>query len=576
MSTNSSDEMHQTEQEEEHITTFYLDEDGNPILTQKKEEGYMFNGIRVGQWIIYSSSGECIEKIDYDEQGEVLHRNLYQNDCLHGKCYHYFLNTYFVEEYKNGKKHGVFEHRNKSDQLLMQKFYVEDQIQGLATYFDPITSQVIQEKLYKDDVCIDYKSFNQNGKCQYASSIDIDDCSRQPQDTEWSYIETIYPEDENHPKTDDVPRTVKHIYFSDKCMKKFFFVIIDGNLVFDGDYEEYDKYENLQIKCTYSKGQKNGVCLDYTTPHEIMMIPYKDDVVDGLKITTTTSKVIMKEENFKNGVLHGSTREFSPFDQTIWSEVNYVDGIKHGRFVDIDRSCWKKEREGQYKNGQLDGPIIKYKFASQSIELESVYDEGRLCSFKKYKYDVVIEECEFYESGKLKTKALFQDNKLHGQYIKYWPDEVINEISHFKDGILDGSYKRFTPNNICIQEYEYKEGKPVNIWFERTDNGILKKTIWYNSEHVCTMDKEIFEEFEVTNYFDEIKRKDTYYPSTGLTQVEFFYPSGALNHKWTIRNNNLVHVVGDAYEYYENGQIKTKTHYIEGILQGETISFFEN
>ena len=99
------------------------------------------------------------------------------------------------------------------------------------------------------------------------------------------------------------------------------------------------------------------------------------------------------EEEYKNGVLHGTKRIYSQ-NGNLYSEFNYVLGDFHGEYK-IYHSNGKVMEKGMYKLDALDGPVEKYN------------DDGSVYMVERYIMGSRNGKAALYEKGKRKLEFDF-------------------------------------------------------------------------------------------------------------------------------------------------------------------------
>ena len=98
----------------------------------------------------------------------------------------------------------------------------------------------------------------------------------------------------------------------------------------------------------------------------------------------------------------------------------------NGKFIDYYYSG-KKQGEGAFKNGKVDGPRKMYHPNGQ-LAMERTYSNGIENGIEK----------EYYEDGSLKQKGEFVNGKEEGIWEMYFPNGQIKQRSTFKDGSIEG------------------------------------------------------------------------------------------------------------------------------------------
>jgi antitoxin component YwqK of YwqJK toxin-antitoxin module len=67
----------------------------------------------------------------------------------------------------------------------------------------------------------------------------------------------------------------------------------------------------------------------------------------------------------------------------------------------------------------------------------------------------------YHENGNKALEATFSGGKLNGPMRRYYPNEVVAEISSYREGELSGEQKSFHKNGKLRQEGSFEAGKPT-------------------------------------------------------------------------------------------------------------------
>jgi len=157
---------------------------------------------------------------------------------------------------------------------------------------------------------------------------------------------------------------------------------------------------------------------------------------------------------------------------------------------------------------------------------------------------------EYYTSGKLRREIPFIIDEEYGNYLADGIERV-----YYED--LD-SYGNET--YTIIEENCYKKMERCGIWKRYSiDGGVMEETNY---------DKESESVDESFGLFVGTEQKG-YYPDSGKIRIEeykdwgkSYYENGKLMAEWS---NKDYLKCGDYIEYYENGNVKMKCRYIDGV-----------
>ena len=179
------------------------------------------------------------------------------------------------------------------------------------------------------------------------------------------------------------------------------------------------------------------------------------------------------------------------------------------------------------------------------------YDSNGNLFIYSYAIDGKNIDRGYYSDGKL---AYIQELKIikgqppipNGKYIEYYKNGQIKVQGNNKDGKRDGEFKAFLRNGKSAGSVFYKEGK------------IIKSTL-VNSMR----DNASFSLVTDINYnLNSHKIVTDEFPNQLLKQYFIFNKNGLLD--------------GESREYYEEGDIKSISHFKNDIPDGVFISYYQN
>ena len=239
------------------------------------------------------------------------------------------------------------------------------------------------------------------------------------------------------------------------------------------------------------------------------------------------------------------------------ADSEYTFEMEDDRTVLITRSIAgiKPETEiTQYFNSEGKLYMISSLTSETEKDLYALYrkydSDGNLFIYS-YAIDGKNIDRGYYSDGKL---AYIQELKIikgqppipNGKYIEYYKNGQIKVQGNNKDGKRDGEFKAFLRNGKSAGSVFYKDGK------------IIKSTL-VNSMR----DNASFSLVTDINYNLN---------SNEIITDEF--PNGLLKQYFIYNKNGLLD--GESREYYEEGDIKTISHFKNDIPDGVFISYYQN
>ena len=296
-----------------------------------------------------------------------------------------------------------------------------------------------------------------------------------------------------------------------------------------GKYTEYYKNGKIKIQGNYKEGRRNGEFKTF------------------LKNSKSAGSVI-----YKDGKIIKSTLIKSMKDNASFSPISYVNydldtSYSIGK-VDFPNKLLKTYYMYN-KKGVLNGDSIKY------------YEEGNIQSIVPYKNNLVEGLIiRYYENGNIKEEVNYKNDKMNGETKSYDENGKLNGRTIFKD-------------DIKLEEEVHKENEILKNTFKNgevvkqdicSSNGTLKERRILNGN-----------EMEYSSFYENGNVKQKILTKNKVIIKEQLYA----------RNGNIMlnsffsadgKPIKEVFEYYPNGKMKTKAHYIDGELNGELIIYFEN
>lgn len=144
------------------------------------------------------------------------------------------------------------------------------------------------------------------------------------------------------------------------------------NDVLQGEGKTYFHLNKTTIKYVNKDGKRNGKATAYYADGAREEFNYKDGIVEG------EAKYYWKNGNFqemsyKNGKLNGK----AIFHLTYYGRISshevfyYEDGVKQGKVIWYSKD-WEKIKEGNYKDGKLDGEFFEYDNYYKKVKVYNV------------------------------------------------------------------------------------------------------------------------------------------------------------------------------------------------------------
>ncbi|MFC2090187.1 toxin-antitoxin system YwqK family antitoxin [Bacteroidota bacterium] len=169
-----------------------------------------------------------------------------------------------------------------------------------------------------------------------------------------------------------------------------------------GTEKRYDTYGNLTAEMHYY-GISNRCMTKIFSPSGQVQAKgvYEDRIKDSTWHMYAQDGTIRVIENYKRGLLHGTTTTFH-LNGNISSTKDYSDSIFHGK--------WMK----------------------------------------------------YYPNGDTMLVAGYQNGKMHGRYLAYYPDQVKQISGRYSNDVKDGEWVYFSNEGDTISVLEYENGMMLN------------------------------------------------------------------------------------------------------------------
>ena len=281
----------------------------------------------------------------------------------------------------------------------------------------------------------------------------------------------------------------------------------------------------------------------------------------------------------------------------------YSFEIEDDRTVLITRSIAgiKPETEiTQYFNSKGELYMISSLTSETEKDLYALYrkydSDGNLFIYS-YAIDGKNIDRGYYSDGKL---AYIQELKIikgqppipNGKYIEYYKNGQIKVQGNNKDGKRDGEFKAFLRNGKSAGSVFYKDGKIIKstlvnsmkdnasfslvtdinynlnsneIITDEFPNGLLKQYFIYNKNRLL--------DGESREYYEEGDIKSISHFKNHIPDGVFisYYPNGNMEEKYAYVNGQAN---GECFSYYENGKLEERYFLKNGEIDGEAFAYY--
>ncbi len=284
-----------------------------------------------------------------------------------------------------------------------------------------------------------------------------------------------------------------------------------------------------------------------------------DGEVNEAAITSITKK------HFENGKLHGLLEVIDLSTNAVTFSEEYDNGqlvcvTEHNAPV-LQETAPEEEKKPIYPGTLLktNKDVRAFYVNGKQVAEETVSANGATLELLGNIPDGEVKE--FTESGKLKTEAMYQNNKLHGVLVRYNNEGEVLSRETYEQGVLQGpaQYYTYTAQDVfcttCRYENALLEGERT---VTQKDNTLR--------EHAHYVKGKLHGEHR-TWYANGTPESEENFNDGKLQGTrKLFFPSGQLWYEENYENGRLE---GDRTEFYANGKPCLSEFYSDGMLNGQ-------
>lgn len=518
------------------------------------EEGQSLDNFYNGPWKTYYKDGTLQSNFTYNK-GFI--DGLYKNFDTDGKLYYeYLYRKGEIIEYKYYNKEGgiLSEGRKKGGEFQFRGHHANGNILSKGLYdikggkesaweFFSKNGVLTSRGNYSDNkITGQYIAYHNNGEIESETNYKNDSLSGYYADyykngqlkrQGWNKGGSAHGEWRSYYV--DGTLEIINFYYKDKLHGLQKYYSVEGNLERTYVY----KFGELLSEIYFDH---NGNPLDE--------INYKPETNNFTIEYVFENKKTNSQIEYVNGVKHGKYIGYD-FYGNIALEGNYINGSQNGKWT------WYYENGNiesirNYLNGNLNGESIDY-FEDRTLKNNMLYEYGNATGTWIY----------YHKNGKKARTTEYLNDVLHGKRIFYDNSEKLQLIRYYNHSTLIGySYldtnskelpttpivnetakiKSFFDNGKIARELEYKNGDLINTYNEYYSNGQLENKMYFTD--------------------DEYDGVDIEYYANGKVRSESKYQIGVLQ--------------GLSKNYYENGKLKEEINYKNGRRSGEAKFYNEN
>lgn len=196
-----------------------------------------------------------------------------------------------------------------------------------------------------------------------------------------------------------------------------------------------------EVNQTNWRGQKEGVWVSVYPNSQVEFITqYDNDKKDGFDIHLSAAGIMMSQELYEDGQLHGLQRYFDNAGN-VKSELTYAHGLKNGV-------------EWAYYPG------------TRNLKEESHWVNGVKSGVSKW----------YYSQGGVSAVYNYVNGEIEGEATYYYPEGSIKQILNYVQSRRTGFYEMRYPNGNKKEVGEFQDNERVGTWYFYSENGELLRT----------------------------------------------------------------------------------------------------
>lgn len=233
----------------------------------------------------------------------------------------------------------------------------------------------------------------------------------------------------------------------------------------------------------------------------------ENDKVHGVIKRYYKSGKLRNVTEVNNGIPHGSDKSYYE-NGNLETESTIVNGLLEGTVYRYYENG-KLSKEIEFKNNALHGNYFAYR------------EDGSILSVSEYKNDKSNGlHYQYHLNGSL-TIATYVDGILHGDYIIKYPGKVKHPTEHDPYEIRVTESKRTYLNNVLH-----------GVFVEYYDNGVIQHFNIYDEGKSIGISKSYDRDFNITSEYDTTNRKRTlWHYDDGVMTLKECYVDNVLKHR---------------------------------------------
>ncbi len=310
---------------------------------------------------------------------------------------------------------------------------------------------------------------------------------------------------------------------------------------------------------------------------------------------------LVRSYTMKEGELNGTFTDYFE-DGNIDERIEFKNDMRNGSSKDYYRNGGLFSNQ-QYKDNKLVGKMLYYHKNGVIQYTFSRNEEEKLHgTFKQYYPNQQLKEIvsynegsidsmgtSYYANGQIQSRFDYKNGKGDGPYLEYFPNGEIERKGTYSEGTVVGENVDYFSNGKLYQKSIYDvDGKLTGLLQEFDKDGVKFKEFDYKKGNIVAYryyDKQgnIIQQAE--KKFGEFEFKG-YYPDGTILSQGTYDSKGGKEGEWKFYGKNGT-IETDAFyisndpsgtrkEFFVNGALNYRENYEEGVWQGVAKSYYQN
>jgi uncharacterized protein len=197
----------------------------------------------------------------------------------------------------------------------------------------------------------------------------------------------------------------------------------------------------------YIEGKKDGNWIICLSSGLIMKLDtYDHGQRDGISLTLDKKAHLVKQEFYKNNILHGQMITYASYGDNPTAMVYYSNGMKNG----LSRTYYengKIQEEAYFKNNVKNGLAQWYNNSGKLMAIYN-YNNGQFEGFQK----------TFYDNDSIQAVSGYSNNVLNGEYKEYYRNGKIKVSGTYLNGVKEGIWIDYDEMGKESRKTKFKAG----------------------------------------------------------------------------------------------------------------------